>query len=55
MPPQEATTRSGIASASAPKTMSVIRGLVSVLPPATGAGNSQLTIVPRGAMIVNGR
>ena len=35
--------------------MSVIRGLVSVLPPATGAGNEQFTIVPGGAMIVNGR
>ena len=47
--------RSGMASWSAPKTMSVMRGLVSVLPPATGAGNAQFTIVPGGAMIVNGR
>ena len=35
--------------------MSVIRGLVSVLPPATGAGKAQFTIVPGGAMIVKGR
>jgi hypothetical protein len=35
--------------------MSVIRGLVSVLPPATGAGNEQFTIDPGGAMIVKGR
>ena len=55
VPPHEAATRSGIASCSAPKTMSVMRGLVSVLPPATGAGNEQFTIVPGGAMIVNGR
>ena len=55
VPPQAATTRSGIACCSAPKTMSVMRGLVSVLPPATGAGNVQFTIVPGGAMIVIGR
>ena len=30
----------GVASASAPKTMSVMRGLVSVFPPATGAGKA---------------
>ena len=55
VPPQEAAMRSGIASCRAPKTMSVMRGLVSVLPPATGAGKRQLTIVPGGAMIVKGR
>src|ERR671911_708803 len=54
VPPQAATTRSGIACCKAPKTISVIRGLVSVLPPATGAGKVQLTIVPGGAMTVMG-
>ncbi len=55
VPPHDAATASGIASWSAPKIMSVIRGLVSVLPPATGAGKAQFTIVPGGAMIVKGR
>ena len=55
VPPHDAAMRSGIACWSAPKIMSVSRGLVSVFPPATGAGNEQFTMVPGGAMIVNGR
>ncbi len=55
MPPQAATTRSGMAPCNAPKTMSVMRGLVSVLPPATGAGKEQLTMVPGGAITEIGR
>ena len=35
--------------------MSVILGLNSVLPPTSGAGNSQFTIVPGGAIVCIGR
>ena len=47
--------RSGSGSARAPKMMSVMRGLTSVLPPTSGAGNSQFRMVPGGAMMLMGR
>ena len=55
VPPSEAGMRSGRASAKAPKMMSVMRGLTSVLPPTSAAGNSQFTTVPGGATMFIGR
>ena len=48
--PSAAITRSGMAPASAPSSMSTSFGCVSVLPPTNGPGKRTFTTEPGGAM-----